>query len=142
MARPRKPVSRSYAKRNERARALGYRSYYDYRIHAHGKIPPDQPAPTGNTRARLRGHRSLSDLKQDLKPGTLVTVQSTDRDPRTGRLKRADVLTVDEKGRQRTYRLTGAQLTVARINSLADVVERKGAVFSPSPSLDLRRVAE
>lgn len=137
----RKRLSAAYERRNELARQKGYRSYYDYRIHNHGAIAPDQPAPTGNARARLRGHRSLADLKAALKPGTLVIVQSTDRDPKTGRLRRAEVLLVDEKGRQRTFRLNGRELTRAKIDELATAVEKKRAVFSPSPSLDLRRIA-
>lgn len=133
-------TSGDWARRNARAAQLGYRNFYDYRIHDYGRIPPGEPGATGETKQRLRGHRSRADLLRSLGPGDLISVFSSERDTKTGRYKRVDLLVIDENGRQRSYRLGPRQLRQVDLDSLITQVEGAGAVFSPSPSLDIRRL--
>lgn len=49
-------ASAAWQARNAKAQSLGYRNYYDYRVHQYGKRPASEPAPTGRLLARLRGH--------------------------------------------------------------------------------------
>lgn len=79
---------------------------------------------------------------QRLRAGDLISVQSTKRDAKTGRLTRVDVVVIDAKGRQRTFTLRGKQLTQARIDELADKVDASGAVFSYSYPLRGLRALE
>lgn len=55
-------ASPAYERRNELARARGYRNYYDYRIHDNGRIPAGEPPLQGGARARARGHTGRSDF--------------------------------------------------------------------------------
>jgi hypothetical protein len=55
------PRSERTARDNARARALGYRDYYDYRVHGFGRIPAGTEV-TGEMRRAYRGHAGLSDL--------------------------------------------------------------------------------
>lgn len=138
---PRK-LSAAYERRNARARALGYQSYYDYRAHNHGKAPPGAARPSGETLARLRGHRSAADLTRAVRTGSLVSVLGhSERDPVSGTYKWVDIVVVDPRGRERSYRLRGSQLEQAKLRRLVADLEERGAVLSPTPSLDLRRAA-
>lgn len=130
----------SYERRNQRARQLGYRNYYDYRIHGHGTRPPGEPV-TPSARKRLAGHAGRANFLRSLQPGDLISlvqpISQIEIDAR-GRYKRIDKLVIDGESRQHFYtlrNLTRAQL-VATIRAEIDA----GAVFSPSPSLDQRRL--
>lgn len=148
MARSRRPPASSsgsssaYQRRNERARSLGYRNYYDYRIHNHGRTPPDAAAPTGADRARLRGHRGTEDLLRTLKPGAVIVVpeglQSIPKDAK-GRYSKIEVLVLREDGR--SERFTIRRASYDRVVKILERMAAAGAMFSPAPSLDLRRLA-
>jgi hypothetical protein len=56
-----------YARRQAKAKALGYENYYARRIRV--GAPPSAPKPTGAELARVRGHRSAADLKKLLESG-------------------------------------------------------------------------
>jgi hypothetical protein len=131
-----------YAKRNAKARALGYRNYYDYRVHNHGRIPAGEAAPTGEVKQRLRGHRGRVDFLNSLGEGDVISlvshISTIERTP-DGRYRRIDKLVLyADSGDQRIFtlrNLTRAQL----IATIADE-ESRGARFSPAPSLDQRRL--
>jgi hypothetical protein len=139
-----KPVSvnaERYARRNAKARSLGYRNYYDYRIHNHGKIPAGESAPTGEVKQRLRGHRGRVDFLRSLGDGDLISlvshISTIERTP-DGRYRRIDKLVLYTDGDQRTFTLRN--LTRAQLIETIAEEERRGAVFSPAPSLDQRRL--
>jgi len=132
----------AYQRRNARARALGYRSYYDYRVHQHGRIPPDQAAPARGSaeRARLRGHRSTADLVRTIRPGDVVVVpEGLQSIPKRGdRYTKIEVLLLKESGR--AERFTMRRATYERVTRVLEQMAAAGAIFSPAPSLDLRRL--
>jgi hypothetical protein len=130
--------STPYQRRNQRAQALGYRNYYDYRVHNHGKSPASAARPRGESLARLRGHRSSADLRREAAEGTLMIVVASARG-KDGQYKWVDVNVVDHRGRERVYRLRGAQLKRAKLNGLIGELSARGVSVSPSPSIDLRR---
>lgn len=55
------PRPTDWQARNERAQALGYRNYYDYRVHDYGRQPPGRPVDT-SIRQSTRGHAGLREL--------------------------------------------------------------------------------
>lgn len=135
MARPRrKKLSAAYERRNKRARELGFRNYYEQRTAGTKR--------GSAARAKARGHRSRSDFLSSLSEGDLIIIpsglSSVERRP-DGRYVLITKLVIDgDTGEERTYtlrNLTRAQL----VATIADE-EASGAVFSPSPSLDQRRL--
>jgi hypothetical protein len=135
--------SSAYQRRNARAQALGYRNYYDYRIHSHGRRPPSEaPPPPGSAeRSRLRGHRGSADLVRSLKPGDVIVVPDglpdVTRDAK-GRYQKIEVMVLRDDGS--TDRFTIRRRTYEQMAALLEKMAAKGAMFSPSPSLDLRRI--
>lgn len=146
MPRSRRPtrarVSDVYARRNARARELGYRSYYDYRAHDNGRIPPAGARLRGEALAEARGHRSAADLARTVRDGDLVVVSNLRRDPSSGRYSRLEVTVVDLQGRERVFRLTREQATAARLSALASRVEAAGATLAPPKSLNIRALGQ
>lgn len=133
MPRPRKQPS-AYSRRNARARALGFRNYYEQRVAG------TQPGTAA--RAAARGHRSRSDFLASLGEGDLIIMpnglSSVERTA-DGRYKLITKLVVDgDTGDERIYTLRN--LTRDELVQTIDEEERTGAVFSPSPSLDQRRL--
>ncbi len=126
--------------RNERARAKGYESYYDYRAHDYGRIPPDQPRITGRALRRLRGHASAADLVREAMPGDLVVGSMGDRDAK-GRFHQVDITVIHADGGESEYRLRGRTLDRAALLALVAELDEGDVIFSPAPSLDLRRMA-
>lgn len=146
MPRPRRPQT-PYERRNARAKALGYRSYYDYRLHDHGRIPPGPLRISKAERARRRGHRGRADFLASLGPGDLIimpygiTSVVFDEDARDGEGAYLEIvkLVIDgETGREREYTLRN--LTRDELIDTIYEEQQRGAVFSPAPSLDQRRL--
>ncbi len=102
-------ASSAWEARNARARSLGYRNYYDYRVHGYGADAPDAPAATGERLSRLRGHRSGSDLLSLAKRGeiALALVIPTRKDPESGKISEAAVRVTLDDGSEKEFRLTG-----------------------------------
>lgn len=131
------------ARDNARARELGYASYYDYRLHGFGRIPPDRPAPAPGTaeRAAARGHRGIRDLERSLRPGDTIILpdglSAIGKDRRDNYTK-IRVLVVKDDGREQRFTISRAKYQ--RMVQLLDRAAAAGAIFSPAPSLDLRRL--
>ncbi len=146
MARPRgsRKESAWAAPRNARARALGYRDYYDYRLHDNGRIPPGPLKLTPEERERRRGHAGTSDFKRFIREGDLVDcdVRAVDRDPRTGLYRRIEKRVIpppfQRRRRERVFTLT--RLTRAQLIALIEYELQVGVIFSPQPSRDQRRL--
>lgn len=129
----------AYERRNERARNLGYQSYYDYRAHDNGRIPPASARLRGARLARARGHRSAADLRREIKPGELVLVDGTRRRS-DGRYSAIDLRVIGADGTERDYTVTRGQISTAKMAALVDRIEAKGGTLSPVSSQDLRTV--
>ncbi len=56
-------ASSAWERRNAKARALGYKNYWDYRTHGYGAAAPTAPRPRGEEFARLQGRRSARGLE-------------------------------------------------------------------------------
>lgn len=131
----------TWAERNARARAAGYRNYYDYRVHGYGTIPPSERVE-GEALARARGHRSGADLKRDVGFGDVVSVWTYGPRDMEGRYKWVDMLLLTADGKERIYRLRGSQITARNLDALSSHIDASGAVVSPAPSLDIRTLIE
>lgn len=147
MARPRRRKQTPYERRNERAKMLGYRSYYDYRLHDNGRLAPGPIQLTAETRARRRGHRSTGDFLQSLREGDLIVMPQGissvvfDENRRGGQGAYEEIVKTviyARNGRERTFALRN--LTRAELIEAIREEQRRGAIFSPAPSLDQRRL--
>lgn len=151
MARPRKAAQRklspAYAKRNQRAQALGYTSYYDYRLHDNGRLPPGPVVVSREERARRRGHRGTTDFLRSLGEGDLIIMPLGissiifDENARGGVGAYEEIVKTvvyATSGRERTFALRN--ITRAELIATIKEEQRRGAIFSPSPSLDQRRL--
>lgn len=152
MARPRRNAKRkgapsAYDKRNARAQQLGYRNYYDYRLHDNGRLPPGPLRLSVPERARRRGHRGRLDFLRSLGEGDLILLPyglssvEFDEDARDGEGAYLEVtkLVIDaEDGSEREYVLRN--LTRDEMVETIEEEQRRGAIFSPAPSLDQRRL--
>jgi hypothetical protein len=145
VARPRKPSS-AYERRNERARALGYRNYYDYRLHDNGKQPPGPVKLSRAERRRRRGHVGRADFLASLGEGDLIILPyglsgvEFDEDARDGLGAYVEVekLVIHARGGESTWYLRN--LTRDEMIDVIYLEQQRGAVFSPAPSLDQRRL--
>jgi hypothetical protein len=138
MARPRNRVVNvqvsSSELRNRSARAKGYRSYYDYRAHDNGRIPPGQPRLRGEGLARARGHRSLSDfLRAGNREGTLVFTDQKGPRNKKGQYQWVDLKVVDPSGRERVFRLRGEQASRKNLKRAVSELQSSGAVIAAGP---------
>lgn len=99
-------ASAAWERRNARARALGYRNYYDYRAHHYGQRPASQPAARGPSLRRLRGHAGRADAAALLGAGKvdMVNVVQTEYDP-----PEMEVNMMLTNGKTRVFRLRGQQ---------------------------------
>jgi len=129
-------ASAAYERRNARARAEGYRSDYDRRIHDNGRIPPSLPPLAGEDRSKAAGHRGYAALIQAVSPEDLVTVSGYSRNPK-GQYDWVEVTVTAEDGSERVFRLRGYQLTTEYSTGLFNAATQVGAVMSPAPSLDI-----
>ncbi len=128
--------STSYERRNARARALGYKSYYDFRTRGQSGARPPDAAPLEGYELRLaRGHASRADLVASIKPGTLV-VASPDEESRRkdGSYSRIQITTIDADGKERNFLLRGS--SARNLKQLVAQIEAAGGILSPSYPLD------
>jgi hypothetical protein len=68
-----------------------------------------------------------------------ATVSVWNRGPRDskGQYSYVDFLVTDSTGKERMFRLRGESISQAKITSMVVIVEGRGAVMNPSPSLDI-----
>jgi hypothetical protein len=129
-------VSPAYERRNELARAEGYRSYYDKRVH--GGLPPSAPV-TSEMRAEHRGHRSLADLERLLArvgpDGALVMPIGVERGAQ-GRWTQVDVTVVLPNGTSREFVLRGRQASQQSLLALRRGMVAAGIPFVPTYTVD------
>lgn len=131
-------ASAAWDRRNARARALGYESYYDYRAHDDGRLPPGAPRQSGAELRRSRGHASLADLKQLIRSGCAVEVLPVglERDAK-GRWTKIDILVLVEGGAERHFLLKGRQASEKNLKELRDLLIEMGVSYQLAPSLDV-----
>lgn len=108
-------------------------------------MPP--PAKGSPERARLRGHRGRADFLASLSEGDLILLPlgissvEFDEDARDGEGAYVEIvkLVVDAvTGDEREYTLRN--LTRDELIATIEAEQERGAVFSPAPSLDQRRL--
>ncbi len=129
MARKR-DYAAEYARRQRKARSLGFGSYYERRTSG---------VPVG-ARARARGHRGRADFLGSLREGDLILCDITGVRLRPS--GRYDVIwkTVipADGGPEREYALRNQ--TRASLLAAIEAEVDAGVIFSPSPSMDQRRL--
>lgn len=135
-AKPRRDYAAEYARRQARARAAGFRSYYEQRT----RRAPGAEKPPPDVLRRRRGHAGPADLRRDAGAGDQLTAQLTRRDDQ-GRYRRIEIAVDSPDGTTTTYRLHGRQLRKDFLLRLVRDLEAAGVTFSPAPSQDLRRLA-
>lgn len=119
-----------WQKRNARAKALGYRNYYDYRAHDNGRIPPERPALKGPELARARGHASAADLSTLLRRkrvemlSVVATIDNRER-------LRVDALATLDNGQTMEFQLREREL--ARVRSVIDETDPEAVLLIGSP---------
>lgn len=131
-------ASAAYDRRNAAARAKGYSSYYDYRAHDNGRLPPGAPREAGAGLRRARGHASLADLERLIGSGRAVKVLPVglERDAK-GRWTKIDVLVLVEGGAERHFILRDRQASEANLKRLRDMLVSMGVGYQVAPSLDV-----
>lgn len=134
----------AWQRREQRAQAKGYRSYWDYRLHNYGKLAPDRPTPTGELRQQLAGRRSYNALIQELEANRVEQILQTPgpRDPNTGQYSEIMVDVQLSSGKTRSYRLYGDDLKGKQIQRLRQLVSDSGTDIYVNPSLDILGIAD
>lgn len=143
---PRRKPSAAWRARNARARKLGYRSYYDYRIHDFGRIPAGKPPVPKGERADLRGHGSggrgfLAKLGEGdlIMLSDLISTIETYVDRRgVERFRDYEKTVIPDVGERWTQ--TFRRQTREELRELIAAEIDKGATFTLAPSLDQRRL--
>lgn len=128
--------SDAWDRRNANARAKGYTSYYDYRIHNYGRIPAGTPAPGGIARARLRGHTSLADLERAIRGAQSVLPTGSGRDSK-GRYTRVDVAVIYPNGKVRYFVLRGRAASTYNLRRLRQRLVDSSIPYMEDPSFDV-----
>lgn len=129
MARKRNYAA-EYARRQERARTLGFESYYARRVRR--GAPPSAPRPSGRELRAARGHAGFRDLLRELGDGDIIGIDgaASTRDPTTGRWTNVKIHVIDVNGREHTY--TMRNVSDEKVQDLLDRIESVGAISSPA----------
>lgn len=141
--------SPAWARRNAAARAKGYASYNDYRIHAYGRIPPGQPAHLDAE--RFRGHRGKAAMLRAIREGSLIVLLTHPAkmiidergiwdasNPSRRIAMEKQIIDPDEGARSRVFTLKG--LNRRTLIELIVQEERRGGVFTYAHSQDQRQL--
>jgi hypothetical protein len=128
-----------WERRNARARDLGYRNWYDYRIHDYGRLPPAAPRLQGEQAATARGHRGEAHLHRAIAGRRIELISVFPVGPRNseGQWQEVELVTVDSQGNQRTYILKGEHLDPVYLGQLKAAIDTAGIGYIASPSLDI-----
>jgi hypothetical protein len=110
---------------NARARALGYASYYDFRVHGSGRIAPARPI-TGEALAAARGHRGPADLERDVERGKVVALVFSDPEFGPKGIALIHVTATYADGEQRVFRIRRPDLRILDLTDLGDAASAGG----------------
>lgn len=131
----------AYRRRDERARAEGFASYYDKRVRG-GKL--DTPRPKGETLRHRRGHAGPADLEQLLRAGKVAVLsqEPVGQPGEDGRYRQVRVTAQLSDGSQRRFTLrsqgpTGDQLSRENLKSLRAAISDAGTDVYTNPSIDV-----
>lgn len=131
------PRSDRTARDNERARALGYESYYDYRVHGYGAIPPGAEVTPGMRRA-YRGHAGLRDLIEAINRPSNRPIEIQPQGMQRGSDGRWQVIRIGATFRTRTgrvyqlsYYLRGQYASSRNLRALRDNLAAPGSRVPP-----------
>lgn len=116
-----------YRRRQARARALGFESYYKRRVSGAG---------SPEARARAAGHRGFEGLLRAVKPGSIVAVDRKPTKDSRGRITSVDIRVTDEDGSEKLFTLRGRQLTPRNLDRLQQMIEDQDAITSPGYPVD------
>lgn len=111
-------ASAAWEQRNERARALGYDSYYDYRAHDYGR---SESKLSGERLRAARGHAGFEDLRAWAREGGETVSRIVERDSK-GRRKVVEIQYVDDRG-FRAFRLRGHKVSDRSLRALRAELE-------------------
>lgn len=130
-------ASPAWERRNAAARAAGYESYYDYRVHNYGQAPASAPV-TSEMREAGRGHRSLADLNRMIGSGRVEYLSPTGIERGAGgRWKTIHVAVFTRDGKQRDFYLRGRQASESRLLRLRERLDAEGIHYLDAPSVDV-----
>lgn len=116
-------------------------------MHDSGRLPPGPLRLTSAARARLRGHRGRAAFLASLREGDLITLPygisavEFDEDARDGEGAYVEIVKQvlhERNGREEMFTLHN--LTRDELIDTIEEEQRRGAIFSPAPSLDQRRL--
>ncbi len=126
-------ASTAWERRNARARAKGFRNYYEQRT----RKVPGGPKPSRDELRRRRGHAGLGDLNRLVRAGRveLINVVQVNYDPPT-----FDLLCTLQDGSQRSFTLKG-EAPIRRFRATLDDMGPDAPQLTGSPS-SLRRLLE
>ena len=141
--RRRRDYAAEYRRRQERARSRGFESYYQERIRGGAKASPDTPPPGPEVRRRRAGHGGRSAFLDYIREGDVVMrADHLSRIERagSGRYVAIEKLVVPEDPERPTRRFVMHGLTKAQLARMIEAELQAGAVLTPVPSLDQRRL--
>lgn len=139
-------ASAYWHRRNEKARALGYKNYYDYRAHEYGRRPPEAPRARGAELRRLRGHGGPGGLQRLIEGGRveLLIVDPEIRDRKSGKWTRVRLDVTLDDGESRDFWLSGKRLDQEYAHGIGDLLRAHGVMFfdayailAPEPTFDV-----
>lgn len=132
-----------YRRRQERARQRGFRSYYDERIRGGAEATPSTPAPTPEERRQRGGHAGYAAFIDYIHDGDTVMmadhISRIQRSP-SGRYEVIEMLVIPDDPRRPTKRFWIRGLTRGGVRRMVEAEIEAGAVLTPVPSLDVRRL--
>lgn len=136
-------MASAYDRRNARARAAGFKNYYEQRIRGGvEQARPSTPRPEGEELSRMRGHRGPADLEQLLASGRVEMVTaiapSGGRDDK-GRWRAIDWRITLDDGSDKDFTIR-ASITPEQLNRLRDAIRDQGILYLPRPSVDVFRL--
>lgn len=134
----------AWQRRNEQARALGYRNYYDYRVHGYGDQPPGPIRISEAVRAERRGHseEAFRAFVRNLEPGDEVMLADHIRfvEKQGTRYGPIEFQVIPEDPERDVEIVKMPPMTRAALADLVAELDAQGAVLTPVPSLDVRRL--
>jgi len=141
----RRDYAAEYRRRQQRARERGFSSYYEERLKGGASASPQAPLPDSETRRRRRGHAGLSAFIDYIEEGDVVMLADhISRIERLsggeGRYVAIEKLVVPEDPARPTRRFVIHGITKGALAAMIEAEVAAGAVLTPVPSLDQRRL--